>query len=62
MEVSFENRRSAAYDREDDVWIGGEWDNATVRSDITLELYMEMDVATGDIVDTELIRSEYVVG
>ncbi|MBP8234696.1 MAG: DUF4935 domain-containing protein [Rhizorhabdus sp.] len=62
VDVSFENRRYAGYDREDDIWIGGELDSATVRSDITLELYMEMEVATGEIVDAEPIRNEYTVG
>lgn len=59
VDVAFENRRFASYDREDDSWIGGEWDAAIIQSDIALELYLEMDVATGEIVTSELIRNEY---
>jgi hypothetical protein len=62
IDVAFENRRYAAYDREDDVWIGGEWDTTVVKAAITLELYLEMDLANGEIVKTDLIRNEYHVG
>jgi hypothetical protein len=62
IDVAFENRRHAAYDREDDVWMGGEWDTTAVGASITLELYLEMDVANGEIVKADLIRNEYHVG
>lgn len=62
VDVAFENRRYAAYDREDDVWIGAEWDTTVVKAAITLELYLEMEVTNGEIVKTELIRNEYYVG
>jgi len=62
IDVAFENRRYAAYDREDDVWIRGEWDKTVDNAAITLELYLAMDVARGEIVKTGLIRSEYHVG
>jgi hypothetical protein len=62
VDVAFENRRYAAYDRENEVWIGGEWDTTLVKAAITLELYLEMDVTNGEIVKTDLIRNEYDVG
>ena len=33
-----------------------------VKAAITIELYLEMDVARGEIVKTDLIRNEYHVG
>lgn len=61
VDVAFENHRYATYDKEDDVWIGGEWDSTVVGAEITLELYIEMEIATGEIVSSELIRNEYHV-
>lgn len=61
VDVAFENRRYAAYDREDDVLIGGEWDTTVVKVTVTLELYLEIEV-NGEIVNADLIRNEYHVG
>ncbi|WP_066659908.1 MULTISPECIES: PIN domain-containing protein [unclassified Sphingomonas] len=61
VNVAFENRRYASHDQEDDTWIGSEWDSTVVGADIALELYLEMEIATGEIVGSELIRNEYHV-
>ncbi|MDB5576647.1 MAG: hypothetical protein JWR80_1823 [Bradyrhizobium sp.] len=59
--VSYEDRSLASYDREDDVWIGAGWETTDVRDGIMLEMFLELDIASGRIVASELLRTEYSI-
>jgi len=59
--VGYEDRDLAMYDREDGVWLGGEWESTEVANSIPLEMFVELDVGTGGIVTSELLRTEYSI-
>lgn len=61
VSISHQNRSFAIHDREEDMWIGADWEVCETSSPVTLELYLELDIATGRITTSELIRSEYRV-
>lgn len=57
--IAYEDRDLAMFDREDDVWIGAEWATTSVIDNVTVELYIELEISTGLIAKSELIRTEY---
>lgn len=59
--VTYEDRHLATYDREDDQWIGAEWETTEVRDSITLEMFVEIDIASGEFINSELLRTEYTI-
>lgn len=61
VSVGFEDRALAMYDREDGMWIGADWETSELTDSIPLEMFIELDVDTGTIVTSELLRSEYGV-
>jgi hypothetical protein len=60
-DVVYEDRRLAMYDSEDGVWIGADWESTEVANSIALEMYIELEIATGCIVTSELLRTEYPI-
>ena len=61
VSITHEDRSFAIHDREEDTWIGADWEVSETSSPVTLELYLELNIATGRITTSELIRSEYRV-
>ena len=59
--VAFEERHLAMYDREDDQWIGAEWETTEVKDGITLEMFVEIEIPSGRFVNSELLRTEYTI-
>ncbi|MGB3806568.1 MAG: PIN domain-containing protein [Erythrobacter sp.] len=59
--VAYEDRHLAMYDREDDQWIGAEWETTEVKDGITLEMFVEIEIASGRFVNSELLRTEYTI-
>lgn len=59
--IAYEDRDLAMYDREDDQWIGAEWETTEVKDSITLEMFVEIDIQTGRFVNSELLRTEYTI-
>lgn len=59
--VAYEDRSLAMYDREDDVWIGADWETTEVKDDIKLEMFVELEIPGGRIVTSELLRTEYSI-
>lgn len=61
VDIGYEDRKFAAYDKEDDVWIGAEWETTQIEPYVGLELYLELEIASGKIASLEFIRNEYYV-
>jgi hypothetical protein len=61
VEVQYEDRDSAVYDREDGVWIGAEDAAMQVEDEADVEVLVEIDRASGKIVGGELLTSEISV-
>lgn len=59
--VGYENRDLAMYDREDDQWIGADWETTEVKDSITLEMFVELEIPSGRFVKSELLRTEYTI-
>lgn len=59
--VAYEDRLLAMYDREDDQWIGAEWETTDVKDSITLEMFVEIEIPSGRFLNTELLRTEYTI-
>lgn len=58
LEVGFEDRTNASYDREDGVWWGVDVGEATIFSDAPLRLYAQVDLASGEFLDSELMERD----
>jgi hypothetical protein len=58
VEVQYEDRDSAVYDREDGVWIGTEDAAMQVEDEAEVEVLVEIDRASGEIVGGEVLTSE----
>lgn len=59
--VAYEDRHLAMYDREDDQWIGAEWETTEVKDSVTLEMFVEIEISSGAFVNSELLRTEYSI-
>ncbi|MYZ47295.1 PIN domain-containing protein [Propylenella binzhouense] len=58
VEVQYEDRDSAFYDREDGVWIGAEDAAMEVEDKAEVAVLVEIDRASGEVVGGELLTSE----
>lgn len=58
VEVQYEDRDSASYDREDGVWIGAEDAAMQVEDEAEIEVLVEIDRVSGEVVGGELLTSE----
>ena len=61
MEVQFEDRDSAVYDREDDRWFGVENASTEVEDVVNVEVWVEVNRASGEVVDAEVVTAEIEV-
>lgn len=61
VEVQYENRDSASYDREDGIWIGAEDVAMQVEDEAEVAVLVEMDRASGRVVGGELLTREITV-
>ena len=59
--VAYEDRHLAMYDREDDQWIGADWETTEVKDSITLEMFVEIEIPSGQFANSELLRTEYTI-
>lgn len=61
VEVQFEDRDSAIYDREDDRWFGVENASTEIEDEVNVEVFAEVSRTSGEVVDAEVLTSEIVV-
>lgn len=61
VEVQYEDRDSASYDREDGVWIGAEDAAMQVEDEAEVAVLVEIDRASGEVVGGELLTGEISV-
>ena len=61
VEIQYEDRDSASYDREDDVWIGAEDAAMQVEDEVEVEVLVEIDRVSGEVRGGELLTSEIAV-
>jgi hypothetical protein len=58
VEIQYEDRDSATYDREDDVWFGTEDVSLKVDEDVDVEVLIEMTRDWGDVVSAKVLTYE----
>jgi hypothetical protein len=58
VEVQFEDRDSAMYDREDDRWYGVENASAHIEDEVDVQVFVEVSRASGEVVDAKVLTSE----
>jgi hypothetical protein len=58
VEVQYENRADAMYDREDHVWIGTESAYAEVEDDAEIEVIVDVDRNAGEIRNGKILTPE----
>lgn len=61
IDVQYEDRSLAMYDREDDRWFGGETASTEISATMPLELFVEVELDNYRVVSSELLRTEYTV-
>jgi hypothetical protein len=61
VEVQYEDRSLAMYDREDDSWFGGETASTELFAKVPLELFIEVELQNFRVIASELLRTEYTV-
>ncbi len=61
VEVQYEDRDSAMYDREDDRWVGAEDAATQVEDNADIEVLVEIDRASGEVVGGKVLTSEIEV-
>jgi len=61
VEVQYEDRSLAMYDREDDRWFGGETAGTELSTKVPLELFVEVELENFRVITSELLRTEYTV-
>ena len=58
MEVQFEDYDSAIYDREDDHWYGVENGSTKVEDDVDVEIVVEANRVSGEVVGAKVLTNE----
>lgn len=58
IEVVFENRSHATYDKEDDLYVGADESAGEFEYDLVLRLFATFDSATGEVEDIEIVTKE----
>jgi PIN domain len=61
VEVQFEDRDSATYDREDDRWFGVENASTEVEDEVNVEVLVEVNRSSGEVVDAKVLTAEIEV-
>lgn len=58
VEVQYEDRHSAIYDREDDLWFGAEIASTDIEDEIDIEVLVEIERETGIVSEAKLLTNE----
>ena len=58
VEVQFEDRDSAVYDREDDRWFGVENASTEIEDVVDVDVWVEANRASGEVVDAKVVTAE----
>ena len=58
VEVQYDDRDSAFYDREDDRWFGAEAAAVEVEDEAEIEILVEIDRTSGEVMGGKLLTSE----
>jgi hypothetical protein len=61
VEVQYEDRTSASYDREDDIWIGGESAAMELEDEVSVEALVEIDCNSGETVRCQLLVNDICI-
>lgn len=55
VEVQYEDRRDAFYDKEDDVWFGAETTSADIESSVDFEVFVELERGSGKVRECRVV-------
>lgn len=58
VEVEFENRDRAVFDREDGLWVGAESASTAVDDEVNIEIVVVVDGSTGTVCDAKILTQE----
>lgn len=61
VEVQYEDREDAIYDREDDVWFGVESGSTEVEEEVRLEVLVDLDRARGAVLEARILTPEVTI-
>ncbi|HEV7352245.1 MAG TPA: PIN domain-containing protein [Brevundimonas sp.] len=61
VEVQYEDREDAIYDREDDVWFGAESGSTEVEEEVRLEVLVDLDRARGAVLEARILTPEVTI-
>lgn len=61
VEVQYEDREDAIYDREDDIWFGAETGSTDVREEVRLEVLVDLDRERGNVLEAKVLTPEVTV-
>ena len=61
VEVQYEDRSDAMYDKEDDLWFGAETASADIETDVEIEVFVELERGSGVVRECRVLTSEVAV-
>ena len=61
VEVQYEDREDALYDREDDVWFGAVSASTTVEEEVRLEVLVDLERARGAVLEAKVLTPEVTI-
>lgn len=61
VEVQYEDREDAIYDREDGVWFGAESGSTEVEEEVQLEVLVDLDSARGAVLEARILTPEVTI-
>lgn len=61
VEVQYEDREDAIYDREDDRWFGAESASTNVEEEVRLEVLVELERAKGHVLEAKVLTPEVTI-
>ena len=61
VEVQYEDREDAIYDREDDVWFGVDSGSTEVKEEVRLEVLVDLDRARGAVLEARILTPEVTI-
>ncbi len=61
VEVQYEDRENASYDREDGVWFGAESGSTEVEEEVQLEVLVDLDRARGAVLEARILTPEVTI-
>lgn len=61
IEVQFEDRSAAMYDKEDDAWVGTSPGEAQIETDVEIPVFVEVDLADGRLTSLKVLEGDVAV-